>query len=188
MGNQPKTAIIGPQYCAPATHPVDLIITRDISLRDNFTIKDINKNVVFKVKSPLATILTPRQHRFLYDANRNLILHLQESLLVKDSWKAFRGESIEPKHLIFRKKRSSLLQLKTKLNVFSASNNTGVCDFTVKGSFFGLSWKVYSGNSNIVVAKIIKLGGIFSREKFIVNICPNIDCAFIVALIVSLPK
>ncbi|XP_045823061.1 protein LURP-one-related 15-like [Trifolium pratense] len=117
-----------------------------------------------------------------------MVTSLFLQLLVKDSWKAFRGESIEPKHLIFRKKRSSLLQLKTKLNVFLASNNTGVCDFTVKGSFFGLSWKVYSGNSNIVVAKIIKLGGIFSREKFIVNICPNIDCAFIVALIVSLPK
>ncbi|GAU17698.1 hypothetical protein TSUD_07600 [Trifolium subterraneum] len=80
MRNQPKTAIIGTQYCAPATHPVVLIVTKDISLKYNFTIKDINKNVVFKVKSPLATILTPRQHRFLYDANGNLILHLQESV------------------------------------------------------------------------------------------------------------
>jgi hypothetical protein len=75
-------------------------------------------------------------------------------LLVNNSWKAFRGESIEPKHLIFRKKRSSLLQLKTKLDVFLANNNTRVCDFTVKADFLGLSWKVCRGKSNIVVAKV----------------------------------
>jgi hypothetical protein len=75
-------------------------------------------------------------------------------LLVNNSWKAFRGESIEPKHLIFRKKRSSLLQLKTKLDVFLANNNTRVCDFTVKACFLGLSWKVCRGKSNIVVAKV----------------------------------
>ncbi|XP_058728651.1 protein LURP-one-related 15-like [Vicia villosa] len=121
MANQPQlstTAIVGPQCCAPATHPIDLIITKEWTGRNNFTITDTNNNLIFKVKSPLVTTVTPRQHRFLYDANKNPILHLRRSLLAGDDiWKAFRGESEAPQDLIFTRERSSFMQLKTKLNV-----------------------------------------------------------------------
>lgn len=181
-------AIISPQYCAPATHPIDLIITTERTVRDNFTVRDINDNIVFTVKSSLVTIVTPRQHRFLVDANGNPILHLRRSLLAADDcWKAYRGESTEPNDLIFTRKRSSLMQLRTKLNVFLANNNTGVCDFTVKANLSRQSWNVYIGESNNVVAQINKKrGNIVSREKFMVTVSPNIDYAFIVALIVTL--
>ncbi|CAJ2675078.1 unnamed protein product [Trifolium pratense] len=182
------TAIINPQYCAPATHAIDLIITKEKTLRDNFTVKDINDNIVFTVKSSLVTFVTPRQHRFLFDANGNPILHLRRSLLAADdSWKAYRGESSEPKDLIFTRKRSSLIQLRTKLNVFLANNNTEICDFTVKANLSGKSWNVHIGESNNVVAQINKKHGtMVSREKFMVTVYPNIDYAFIVALVVTL--
>ncbi|KAK2398929.1 hypothetical protein P8452_06268 [Trifolium repens] len=182
------TAIISPQYCAPATHPIDLIITKEKTLRDNFTVRDINDNVILTVKSSLVTLVTPRQHRFLFDANGNPLLHLRRSLLAADdSWKAYRGESTEPKDLIFTRKRSSLIQLRTKLNVFLANNNTEICDYTVKANLSGQSWNVHIGESNNVVAQINKkLGTIVSREKFMVTVYPNIDYAFIVALIVTL--
>jgi hypothetical protein len=63
-----------------ATHPIELIITKEKTLRDNFTVKDINDNVVLTVKSSLVTLVTPREHRFLFDANGTPILHLRRSV------------------------------------------------------------------------------------------------------------
>ncbi|XP_061357890.1 protein LURP-one-related 15-like [Gastrolobium bilobum] len=192
MANPPPssaTAIIDPRYCAPASHPVDLIITKERTRRDNFTVTDINGNIVLTVKSSLVTFVTPRQHLFLLDAYGNPIVHLRRALLAaNDSWKAFRGESEEPKDLIFiRKRSSSMFHLRTKLNVFLANNTTEVCDFKVKANLSGTSWDVYKGESDTTVVAQInkKLGTIFSREKFMVTVCPNIDYAFIVALIVT---
>ncbi|CAL5206294.1 unnamed protein product [Lathyrus oleraceus] len=190
MANQPRlstTAIISHQYCAPARNPVDLIITKERTLRDSFTVTDTNNNVVFTVKSSLVTIVTSHEHRFLCDASGNPILHLRRSLTAtNDSWKAFRGESEEPKDLIFTRKLSSLIQLRTKLHVFLASNSTQACDFTVKANLSQSSWKVYIGNSDNLVAQIKKKSGtMFSREKFMVTVSPNMDYAFIVALIVT---
>ncbi|KAK2398927.1 protein LURP-one-related [Trifolium repens] len=192
MANQPPpstTAIIGPQYCAPATRPIELIVIKE-RMGNNFTIRDINDNVIFIVKSSPETLFATREDRFLYDANGNPILHLRRMLQTADDscWKAYRGESTEAKDYIFTRKRSSLFQLRTKLNVFLANNNTGDCDFVVvKADLFGESWKVLIGNSDNVVAQINKKPrALFSREKFMVTVCPNIDYAFIVALTVTL--
>ncbi|KAK7395020.1 hypothetical protein VNO78_15561 [Psophocarpus tetragonolobus] len=79
------------------------------------------------------------------------------------------------------------VQLRMKINVFLANNTTQVCDFKVKATWFRHSWDVYIGESDIVVAQINKkLGTMFSREKYMVTMCPNIDYAFIVALIATL--
>ncbi|CAJ2675079.1 unnamed protein product [Trifolium pratense] len=189
MANQPPpstTAIIGPQYCAPATHSIDLIVIRE-KFSYNFTVKDLNDNVVFIVKSSPEVFLATREDRFLYDANGNPILNLRTSLLAADdNWKAYRGESKEPKDLIFTRMPSEYMQIRTKLNVFLANNNE-VCDFTVKADFSGQSWKVLIGRSDNVIAQINrKPRALFSREKFMVTVCPNIDYAFIVALTVTL--
>jgi uncharacterized protein YxjI len=44
---------------------------------NNFTIRDINDNVIFIVKSSPETLFATREDRFLYDANGNPILHLR---------------------------------------------------------------------------------------------------------------
>ncbi|KAK7374024.1 hypothetical protein VNO80_07447 [Phaseolus coccineus] len=174
------TPIIAPHYCAPDPHPVHMIITRERSIGEKFTVTNSNGNIVFSVKS---SILSIRRHMYLFDAYGNPIVHLRGSIW-SDSWKAFRGQSAESRDLIFRRERSSLFQLRTKSNVFLANNLTGVCDFKVKANWFGSSWDVYIGDSNILVAQINKkLGTIFSREKYTVTVCPNIDHAFIVTLI-----
>ncbi|XP_058728653.1 protein LURP-one-related 15-like [Vicia villosa] len=175
MENQPRlstTAITSHQYCAPATHPIDLIIIKERTRRDNFTVTDINNNVIFTVKSPQVSIITPRQHQFLYDANGNPILHLRRSLLAADDkWKAYRGESEEPQDLIFTRERSSLMPLRTKLNVYLANNSTQVCDFIVKANLSQLSWKVYIGNSDNLVAQIEKQRGIMFNRKSSWSLC-----------------
>ncbi|KAK7294802.1 hypothetical protein RJT34_17699 [Clitoria ternatea] len=182
------TPIIAPQYCAPGPRPFELIITKERGRGDNFTVTEMNGNIIFTVKSSLVTIVTPRQHLFLYDAHGNPIVHLRRALLAaNDSWKAFRGKSTESRDLIFTRKRSSLFQLRTEFNVFLANNTSEVCDFRIKATWLGHSWDVYIGHSDIVVAQINKkLGTIFSREKYMVTMLPNIDYAFVVALIVTL--
>lgn len=71
-----------------------------------------------------------------------------------DQWQVFRGESTELKDLIFSVKKSSVFQLKTKLDVFLANNTKEeVCDFKVKGSWFNFEFdsnffSLYIYNSN----------------------------------------
>jgi hypothetical protein len=45
-------SVIGPSYCAP--HPVDLAILKNTptSTHGNFDVKDIQGNIVFKVRAP----------------------------------------------------------------------------------------------------------------------------------------
>jgi hypothetical protein len=70
-------------------------------------------------------------------------------------WKAYRGESTDSKDLIFTLKRSSLIQFKTTLDVFLASNKRDVCDFKVKCRWLEESCTVYAGESNNIVAQVI---------------------------------
>ncbi|KAG4925333.1 hypothetical protein JHK87_050873 [Glycine soja] len=110
-----------------------------------------------------------------------------------DRWQAFRGESTEAKDLIFTLKRSSLIQFKTKLDVFLANNTKeDVCDFKVKGSWLERSCVVYAGESNNIVAQMHKKHTVQSiligKDQFMVTVYPNIDYAFVVALIVILDE
>ena len=72
-----------------------------------------------------------------------------------DQWQVFRGESTELKDLIFSVKKSSVFQLKTKLDVFLANNTKEeVCDFKVNGSWFERSCVVYAGESLTIAAQV----------------------------------
>ncbi|KAK7340005.1 hypothetical protein VNO77_20696 [Canavalia gladiata] len=183
-------AVIGPQYCAP--YPLDLAVVKKVmSISDgNFIVTDVNGNVVFKVKGSLLSL---RDRRVLIDATGNPIVTLRRKIMTAhDRWQAFRGESIEAKDLIFTLKRSSLIQFKTKLDVFLANNTKEVCDFKVKGSWFERSCVVYAGESDTIVAQMHKKHTVQSiligKDHFMVTVYPNIDYAFIVALIVILDE
>ncbi|KAK2361273.1 protein LURP-one-related [Trifolium repens] len=185
------TTIIGPQYCAP--YPLDLAVVKKVmSVSDgNFAVTDVNGNIVFKVKGSLLTL---RDRRVLVDASGNPIATLRRKIAtLHDRWEAFRGESTDSKDLIFTLKRSSLMQMKTKLDVFLASNKKeDVCDFKVKGSWLERSCIVYAGESNNIVAQMHKKHTVKSllmgKDHFIVTVYPNVDYAFIVALIVILDE
>ncbi|KAL8501941.1 hypothetical protein ACS0TY_021171 [Phlomoides rotata] len=67
-----------------------------------------------------------------------------------------------------------------------------VCDYTVQGSWFQKLCKVYFGDSSTIVAMMnenLSIGSQFSgKDIFMVKVCPNIDYAFIVALIIILDE
>ncbi|KAL5806785.1 hypothetical protein ACOSQ4_029518 [Xanthoceras sorbifolium] len=184
-----NNSIVGPQYCAP--YPVDLAIVRKVmTITDgNFVVQDINGNILFKVKGSLMTI---HDRRVLLDAAGNPLLTLRQKIIsAHDRWQVFRGESSDQKDLIFTAKRSSMFQLKTKLDVFLANNTKeDACDFKVKGSWLERSCVVYAGESDSIVAQMHKKHTVQSiligKDKFTVTVYPNIDYAFIIALIVIL--
>ncbi|MED6156516.1 hypothetical protein PIB30_014911 [Stylosanthes scabra] len=181
------TAIINPQYCVP--HEIDLIITKPVTFggENNFTVTDINKNVVFTVIGPIAAMLMPKE-RFLRDARGNTVLRLRKAI-GDDIWKAYRGESTEQRDLIFTRWLPPPFQLQATMAVFLANKNTTqVCDFKLrKQNSFGQSWLVCVGESDTVIAEIKhEVFTWFSRKKFMVKVYPNVDYAFIVALTVTL--
>ncbi|XVF37504.1 hypothetical protein REPUB_Repub20aG0014500 [Reevesia pubescens] len=182
-------SIISPHFCAP--YPVDLAIVRKVlTITDgNFVVTDINGNIVFKVKGAFLTI---RDRRVLLDAAGHPIVTLKQKLMsAHGRWQVFRGDSTNSSDLMFSAKRSSIFQLKTRLDVFLANNKKeDVCDFKVKGSWFERSCVIYAGDSSTIVAQMHKKLTVKSiligKDKFMVTVYPNIDYAFIVALIVIL--
>lgn len=90
-----------------------------------------------------------------YIANiSKLFLHFLfvQILTAHKRWEVFRGDSNEPDDLIFSTKKSSMLQVKTELDVFLASNTSNVPDFKVKASWIERSGTIYAGD--IVIGQV----------------------------------
>ncbi|CAI9301620.1 unnamed protein product [Lactuca saligna] len=182
-------AVVGPHFVAP--YPVDLTIVRKLlSLSDgNFVVTDVNGSVMFKVKSKHLSL---RDRRVLLDAAGNPILSFQKKLLtVHNRWVVFRGDSSDAKDIIFTAKQSSLIQFKTSIDVFLGFNEKeNVCDYKVKGSWFDRSCTIYAGETTTIVAQMHKKHTVQSialgKDTFSVTVYPNVDYAFIVALVVIL--
>nr|GEY61396.1 hypothetical protein [Tanacetum cinerariifolium] len=116
---------------------------------------------------------------------------LANVLSVHNRWVVYRGDSSDPKDIIFSAKQSSLIQFKTSLDVFLGYNEKeSVCDYKVKGSWFDRSYTIYAGESTHVVAQMHKKHTVQSialgKDTFVVTVYPNVDYAFIVALVVIL--
>ncbi|XP_058734595.1 protein LURP-one-related 15-like [Vicia villosa] len=183
--------IIGPQYCVP--HYLDLSIMRKVTtLNDNFTITDINGKIFFNLDSSLISL---HDHRLLLDATEKSVIMTLRRKVMKghDRWEAFRGESTELKDLIFSVRRSLMFQTKIKLDVFLASNiKENTSDFKVKGSWFERSCVVYAGDSHNIVAQMHKKDSVqsveYGKDNLMVRVYPNVDYAFIVAVILILDE
>ncbi|CAH9142130.1 unnamed protein product [Cuscuta epithymum] len=193
---QPMTTapVISPHFVVP--YPVDLAVVRKVmTLQEGkFEVLDVNGNVMFKIKSK---ILSLRDRRILLDPADNPISTFQQKILTAHRrWEAFRGESTDSKDLLFSVKKSSLLQLKTKLDVFLAANSKEeVCDFYVEGSWLAKSCVVHArggDGSSAIVAQMHKkhtAGSILAgKDNFGVTVYPNVDYAFIVSLVVILEE
>ncbi|KAI3671749.1 hypothetical protein L1987_87129 [Smallanthus sonchifolius] len=83
-----------------------------------------------------------------------------------------------------------MIQFMTSLQVFLANKPNGedVCDFKIKGSWSKRKCKIYMGDTDSTTiaqmhkkhkSKKVKL----DKNKFMVTIYPNVDYAFVVALI-----
>ncbi|KAK9126781.1 hypothetical protein Scep_015627 [Stephania cephalantha] len=182
-------AVIGRQFCAP--HAVDVVIVRKVMsiTGGNFSVRDVNGNTMFKIKAKFGSF---RGRRVLLDSAGTPIVSMQRKVFsAREKWKVFKGDSKASADLLFSAQRSSFFQYKTKLNVFLASNTTeAITDFKVKGSWFERSCKIYNGNADTLIAqmhkKVTASTVLLGKDTFMVSVCPNVDYAFVVALVVIL--
>ncbi|CAL9782916.1 unnamed protein product [Musa acuminata subsp. burmannicoides] len=191
----PSGAIVGPCFCVP--DPIGLTFFIDAAWLncDHLAVTDINGNVVFKVEAHKWSL---RNRQVVVDASGKPVISMQQKVhllisaslpcfckvqdvdsgcsfmqlrSIHDRWQVFKGNSSDPKHLLFSVKRSSALQFKTELDVFLAANTKEeVCDFKIKGSFRKRSFTVYKGDSSMVIAQMSKedilVNGLVSKDAF----------------------
>ncbi|KAL4606407.1 hypothetical protein ACB092_09G100300 [Castanea dentata] len=168
--------VISPYYCAP--YHVDLGIVKKIfTISDGNFVVNTNGNIIFKVKGVFSLV---HKRRIIVDAIGNPI-----KMTAHRRWKAYRGDSTDSKDLLFG--------AKTKLDVFLAHNTKEkVCDFKVEGSRFKKSYVIYAGDTSMVIARMRKKQTaesiLIRKDYFMVTVYPDIDYAFIVALIVILDE
>ncbi|KAG8377097.1 hypothetical protein BUALT_Bualt09G0133100 [Buddleja alternifolia] len=178
-------------FCSP--NSIDLTIAKKVfnMTDEKFVVNDVNGNLMFQV---IGSFLSFRATRVILDAAGRPIVTLRPKILTAHSrWEVFRGESTEDKNLIFSVKTSSTIGFDTKLYVFLAKNVTEeLCDCKVKASWLESTCEVYAGDSSTVIAQMHKeltAGSVsIGKHKFMVTVYPNVDHAFIVALILILDE
>ncbi|KQK20307.1 protein LURP-one-related 15 [Brachypodium distachyon] len=183
--------VVGQQFCAPYVVPLT-VTKKAISLSDgDFAITDANGAVVLKVKGAIFSI---RNRRVLLDAAGQPLLSMQEKVFsMHNRWEVFRGDSTNASDLLFTVKKSSMIQLKTEMDVFLAGNTAQqVCDFKIKGSYFDRSCAFYLGNSSTMVAqmnrKFTVSNVLLGKDTFGVTVFPHVDYVFIATLVVILDE
>ncbi|KAM5560605.1 protein LURP-one-related 15-like [Rosa sericea] len=180
--------VVSPQF--QATYPVDLVITEKMMTikEGDFTVSDVNGNVMFQVKGSLFSL---HDRRTLVDSAGTPILSFRQKIMTAHKrWHVFRGESSDEKDLLFTARKSSFFQLKTELDVFLAGNTKEEAyDFKVKGSWGERSCTIYNGD-NTIIAQMHKKhdlkSSLFGRDAFSVTVYPHVDYAFITAIVIVL--
>ncbi|VFQ71156.1 unnamed protein product [Cuscuta campestris] len=165
-------------------------------MESTISVNDINGDQWFKViRGQMWKI---HERRLLLDVADNPLLTFQHKLLTtRRRWVAYRGDSIDPKDVLFTVRQSSLIQVtassRTKLAVFMAGNmEDGVCDFYVKASDSETSCDIFIGETKTMIAQMHRSQSFFSgylgKDNFTMSIRPNVDYAFIVSLVVILEE
>ncbi|RDX79383.1 Protein LURP-one-related 15, partial [Mucuna pruriens] len=162
--------VISTSYCAP--NSVNLQINTENG--DTF---DINGNRLFYVKD---TLFTLHNRRVLCDDKGNPIVTLyNKNMTSHGRCKVFRGKGNDASELLFSVKKSPKKCGMIKLGVFLAKNeDESMCDFRVIIRQNKSSCAVYAAESPTVVAQMENNWG------FNVWVNPNVDYAFIVALLI----
>ncbi|GKD48813.1 LURP-one-related 10-like protein [Tanacetum coccineum] len=109
-------------------------------------------------------------------------------------WNVFRGESNVDSDLIFTSKSKHITGWhKMHINVFLANNSSSEdnCDFNIKGCFTKeRNCTIHTHESSSPIAQMHKFQRLknakLTKGKYMVRVNPNVDYAFVVALIAIL--
>ncbi|WRX12180.1 LURP-one-related - like 3 [Theobroma cacao] len=177
--------VVGDRFCVPYT--MELLVKRKIQSFSNahYDVFDATGNVLLQVDGGVWNF---QRKRVMKDPAGLPVITMREkqALSWKQQWVVHQGESSEKDHFICCVRRSNALQIKNKLDVCLASRyKDDGRDFRVTGSFASLSFKVRRGNSIIAeVSHNFTWGSCKGKESFKVKVYPEVDYAFIVALVV----
>ncbi|XP_012838316.1 PREDICTED: protein LURP-one-related 10-like isoform X2 [Erythranthe guttata] len=180
--------VISRDFCL--SEDVHLTVVRKVvSLTDgNFIVKDDKGNIVFNVIDKLFTL---HDRHVLLDARGTPIVTFKKKhLSAHKRWEVFRGESSDAEDLLFSAKTSSIVQFKTELDVFLSENpDRNSWDFKVVGSWLERSCVIYDKNSTPIAQmqkKHTLCNTVLGKDTFGVTVYPQVDYAFVVALVVIL--
>ncbi|KAL0736412.1 hypothetical protein Bca4012_012622 [Brassica carinata] len=181
-----NVAVVSDVFCCP--YPLQLTVKKKCKGLSGAKLEvvDLNSNVVLRVDGPHDSF---SRKRVLRDPAGYPLLTMREKLTsLHDGWTVHRGEGSDPRELMFTVKRSSALQWRARLDVFFQSHHHLPGNFSVVGTYFDDSAKVY--HSNAVIAEVKEkttFGGFFKgKQDFVVRINAGVDYAFIVSLLVIL--
>ncbi|KAJ0716244.1 putative tubby-like protein [Helianthus annuus] len=167
--------VIGPQFVVP--YQINVVVNRCPS--GYLEITDIQNNIMFTIRS----CNTPLHcQRLMRDGCGTPIAMLPKNRTAHDRWNVFRGESNADSDMIFTAAKNNMIQNQTRVNVFlgNKTSHNVACDFHIEGSWSKRNCAFFSGNTSTIIAQM-RLAQ--PPERFMVKISPNVDYAFVVALI-----
>ncbi|KAK1440423.1 hypothetical protein QVD17_06250 [Tagetes erecta] len=123
------------------------------------------------------------QRLLLDELDRPIAKLRSKNMTAHARWNVFEGDSEDNSDMIFSATTKHMIQNYTHVNVSLANkmSRSDDCDFQMKGSWSNRDCTIYKGDSSTTV--IAKMQQIQSPEKFMLTINPNVDYAFVVALI-----
>ncbi|KAB2064077.1 hypothetical protein F383_19381 [Gossypium arboreum] len=177
--------VVGERFCVPYT--MELVVKRKLqsfskSLYEAF---DATGNFLLQVDGGVWKF---QKKRVMKDPAGLPVATLREkqALSWKHQWMIHQGESSERNHFLCTVQKSNALRIKNNLDVFLGNRyKDHGRDFHVTGSFSSLSFKVIRANT--VIAEVrhnFTWGSCKGKESFKVKVYPEVDYAFIVALLV----
>ncbi|PIN01902.1 hypothetical protein CDL12_25587 [Handroanthus impetiginosus] len=182
------TAVISPLFCF-SDHVHLSIVRKPIISASGFLVTDEKGNNMFNVKEKMFSF---HGRRVLLDSKSIPIATFRKKILsVHKRWQVFQGDSSGcGGDLLFTTKNSSLVDFKVELDVFLAGNKEERSwDFKAVGNWLEKSCVVYNKDSTPIAQMQKKhklVSTAFGRDNFHVTVHPQVDCAFIVALVVIL--
>ncbi|PWA84053.1 LURP1-like domain-containing protein [Artemisia annua] len=137
---------------------------------------------------------TFHRKRLVLDPDYRPLLLLQEkNLSAHQRWNVFRGESKSDSDLIFTCKHKHISQwFKMQVNVFLANkcSSEDNYDFNIKGSWSDTNCTIHMQESSTPIAQMHKFqpkkNAKLAKGKYMITVNPNVDYAFVVALIAIL--
>ncbi|XP_022745052.1 protein LURP-one-related 14-like [Durio zibethinus] len=177
--------VVGDRFCVPYT--MELLVKRKIQSFSNthYDVFDITGNVLLQVDGGVWNF---QKKRVMKDPAGLPVITLRQkqALSWKQQWLIHQGESSEMNHFLCSVHQSNAVQIKNNLDVYLASPfKKDGRDFRVTGSLTSLSFKVRRGNSIIAeVSHNFTWGSCEGKESFKIKVYPEVDYAFIVALVV----
>ncbi|MCO5604526.1 hypothetical protein L7F22_058693 [Adiantum nelumboides] len=181
--------VVAEHYKSPS--PVELTVTeKKMSLSgESYTVTDPEEKVVFKMDG---NALSLRDKCVLEDHHGHAILVARKKLRsMHERWEVCKGEHFDDDKLLFFVKKSSMVGFKTHLTVFLQGNeNDEAPDFEVKGNFMEREAQIFHKDQLIAeVKRKFTVGNVLlDKHTFNVVVCPNVDQAFVVALVIIMDR
>ncbi|KAK9048954.1 hypothetical protein SSX86_032080 [Deinandra increscens subsp. villosa] len=171
-----SSTVIGQQFIAP--HESNLIVNRYSG--GDFVITDTENKIILTVKS--CDTVFHRQRLLLDECERPIATLRAKNKTAHARWNVFRGESKAESDMIFSATTDHMIQNHIHVNVSLANKMSSGddCDFYIKGNWLNGNCDIRKRDSSSSIAQMHEW---LSPHKFKVKIDPNVDYAFVVALI-----